>query len=567
MSDASPPAVAVPRPAGLAAPPVAQPLSGRIGKVCHDLRNPLSDILGFSEILQEEALSHGHFHLVPEFQEIYQTATQILKQVNQCLDLQHLKAQPAALEDLRKTTTALANRIIATAESLSQKCVLLEDNIFGDDLLRITGSTRKLGELTPLLLATITVEELARAPQAEAAGAPSAGTEFAPASAETSFLTGTEGDSRTSFRTAGAAAAASTPPVTGKLLVVEDNETNRALLTRRLRRQGYQVSVAENGRQALHLLRARPFDLVLLDIMMPEMDGYEVLERIKLDEVLRHLPVIMISGLDDLESLVRCIQRGAEDYLTKPFDPVLLGARIGACLEKKRLRDQEQVYLKQLQSYLQQLQAEQEKSERLLLNVLPRPIADRLKQGESNIADHFQEVTVLFADLVSFTAMSSLISPREVVSLLNEIFSAFDLMAEKRGLEKIKTIGDCYMAVGGLPTARPDHAEAIAELALNMLDEVNRRNASNPNSIEIRIGINTGSVIAGVIGKNKFIYDLWGDTVNTASRMEAYGLPGCVQVTQATYERLQGRYDFEDRGAIEVKGKGQMKTYFLRRKK
>ncbi len=158
-SDLGPPQEPAVRPASPASPataPSGQPLSSRIGKVRHDLRNPLSDILGFSEILQEEALAHGHFHLVPEFQEIYQTATQILKQVNQCLDLQHLKAQPAALEDLRKTTAALANRIIATAERLSQKCVLLEDNIFGDDLLRITGSTRKLGELTPLLLATIT---------------------------------------------------------------------------------------------------------------------------------------------------------------------------------------------------------------------------------------------------------------------------------------------------------------------------------------------------------------------------------------------------------------------------
>ncbi|MGE5659300.1 MAG: adenylate/guanylate cyclase domain-containing protein [Actinomycetota bacterium] len=210
-----------------------------------------------------------------------------------------------------------------------------------------------------------------------------------------------------------------------------------------------------------------------------------------------------------------------------------------------------------------ELQYQQEQSERLLLNILPEEIAERLKQGTSVIADNFADVTVLFADLVGFTKISDRISPSELVHLLNEIFSTFDQLAEKHGLEKIKTIGDAYMVVGGLPTPRSDHAIAIAEMALDMQQAISQFKTSSGEAFKIRIGINTGPVVAGVIGLKKFIYDLWGDTVNIASRMESQGLPGYIQVTEATYERLQKQYQLEKRGTIQVKGKGEMVTYFL----
>jgi len=345
------------------------------------------------------------------------------------------------------------------------------------------------------------------------------------------------------------------------VLVVDDNEMNRDLLSRRLIKQGHTIVMAEDGLQALDTLRQQSFDLVLLDVMMPGMNGYQVLEHIKSDAALRHIPVIMISALDDIDSVVRCIELGAEDYLFKPFNPTLLKARIGASLEKKRLRDQEQAFLKQIQ-------AEQEKSERLLLNILPKLIADRLKKGEKTIADSFAEVTVLFADIVSFTRLSAALSSTELVDLLNQIFSTFDRLVEQYGLEKIKTIGDAYLVVGGLPTARSDHAEAVAELALDMQKEITRFTVPDlPGQVEqplrMRMGINTGSVRAGVIGTTKFTYDLWGDTVNTASRMESHGLPGYIQVTTQTYELLKHKYAFDLRGSIEVKGKGEMTTYFL----
>lgn len=213
------------------------------------------------------------------------------------------------------------------------------------------------------------------------------------------------------------------------------------------------------------------------------------------------------------------------------------------------------------------LRYQQECTEDLLLNILPSPIAQRLKRAESTIADSFPDVTVLFADLVSFTEFSAQIPPTKLVKLLNKIFSKFDLLAEKHGLEKIKTIGDAYMVVGGLPRTRPDHAEAIAQMALDMQQEIARFKGNDGEPFRLRIGINTGPVVAGVIGTKKFTYDLWGDTVNVASRMECQGIAGRIQVTATTYERLKARYLFEPRGVTLVKGKGEMMTYWLIGKK
>ena len=209
------------------------------------------------------------------------------------------------------------------------------------------------------------------------------------------------------------------------------------------------------------------------------------------------------------------------------------------------------------------LQAEQERSEALLLNVLPAPIATRLKQGEAVIADRFPEVTVLFADLVDFTASSDRSSPERVVQLLADLFTAFDRLAARHRLEKIKTIGDAYMVVGGLPEPRPDHAEAVAEMALALREEAGRHLDPAGRPLRVRVGIDSGPVVAGVIGTAKFSYDLWGDTVNTASRMESTGVPGCIQVTERTWRRLRGRYRFERRGPVQVKGKGELVTWFL----
>ena len=206
-------------------------------------------------------------------------------------------------------------------------------------------------------------------------------------------------------------------------------------------------------------------------------------------------------------------------------------------------------------------------SERLLSNVLPQPIAERLKRGQKTIADHFTEVTVLFADLVSFTNLSSHSSPKELVELLNRIFSQFDALAERHGLEKIKTIGDAYMVVGGLPTPTLNHVTAIANMAIDLQSAMTQFTTQDGQPIHLRVGIHTGPVIAGIIGTRKFSYDLWGDTVNVASRMESQGEVGRIQVTATVHERLKNRYYLEERGEITVKGKGLMPTYWLVGKK
>jgi adenylate cyclase len=346
------------------------------------------------------------------------------------------------------------------------------------------------------------------------------------------------------------------PQETGRILVVDDNASNRDLLFRRLSRDGHRVIRAGSGQRALEILAVEEFDLVLLDLMMPDLNGFEVLERLKADERLHSLPVIMISGLREIDSVVRCIEAGAEDYLTKPFNPVLLRARISACLERKRWRERER-------RYLERIELEREKHETLLRNILPGQIVTRLNDGEAVIADRVEEATILFADLVGFTEIASRLNPARLVDHLNRIFSEFDQLCAKLRIEKIKTIGDAYMAAAGLPQPQPGQAAAMAELALTMLATLERINRTLETPFQLRIGVHTGPVVAGVIGVNKFIYDVWGDTVNLASRLETHGLPGRIHISEATRRALAAEYECEPRGLIDIKGMGKIATAFL----
>jgi class 3 adenylate cyclase len=264
----------------------------------------------------------------------------------------------------------------------------------------------------------------------------------------------------------------------------------------------------------------------------------------------------MISALDELDSAVRCIEAGAEDYLPKPFNPIVLRARINASLEKKLLRDREQ-------NHFEELRTEKLRSESLLLNILPQNVVTRMRNGETIIADRFDDATILFSDLVGFTALASGFPPDRILEILSSVFEGFDVAVQAHGLEKIKTIGDAYMVAGGLPEPLPDHAQRMAALAIDMLDIVQRTRASLGIDLKARIGIHTGPVVAGVIGKHKFIYDVWGDTVNTASRMESFGVPGRIHVSGETYRLLRDDFAFEPRGPLDIKGKGAMETYFL----
>ena len=349
-----------------------------------------------------------------------------------------------------------------------------------------------------------------------------------------------------------------------KVLVVDDSRTLRRLLIRELNNVGItNITEAGDGNEALEKVRAESFDLMLLDMEMPELDGLGVLNIVKSDPALSYLPVIVVSGAEQFEKTVECIQIGAEDYLPKPFDPVLLRARVFSSLEKKRLRDLDREHIALLQHEKELLNIEQMKTEILMLNILPKPIAERLKKGEKNISGSYPEVTILFSDLVGFTKMSSTKSPADLVKLLNDLFTRFDKRADELGLEKIKTIGDAYMAVGGLPIPRSDHAIIVADMALGMYQDLTEFNQANGSDLQMRIGLNSGPVVAGVIGFTKFSYDLWGNTVNTASRMESTSAIGRVQITPATAEALTGHFILEERELIECKGLGPILTSFL----
>jgi len=359
--------------------------------------------------------------------------------------------------------------------------------------------------------------------------------------------------------------------IKGDILLVDDAPENLRLLSKILTSQGYTVRKSPSGEMALRAIHSAAPDLILLDVMMPDMDGYEVCRRLKADATVATIPVIFISLLSDAIDKVRAFSSGGADYITKPFQIEEVLARVENQLNIRRLQQQFQAlneFLLQEISERQQaqkaLQLEKEKSERLLLNVLPRAIAERLKQTENTIAEQYDDTTILFADIVGFTTLATQLPPIRLVSLLNQVFSKFDELAERHSLEKIKTIGDAYMVAAGLPVPRADHAEAIAEMALDMQAAISEFSWEKGKTLALRIGINSGTVVAGVIGTKKFIYDLWGDTVNIASRMESHGIPNSIQVAPDTYARLKHKYSFTERRVTNVKGKGDMVAYLLK---
>ena len=349
----------------------------------------------------------------------------------------------------------------------------------------------------------------------------------------------------------------------GKILIVDDQEVNILLLERILRGAGYvSVTSTMEPREVCELHLKNRYDLILLDLQMPNMDGFQVMESLKEIETGGYLPVLVITAQPGHK--LRALQAGAKDFVSKPFELPEVLARVHNMLEVRLLHtERKRLY--------DQIVAEQKVSERLLLNVLPPSIAKRLKgrpevmvdSFTEVIADSFEEVTVLFADIVDFTKFSEGVSAEALVDVLNDIFTRFDNIADNRGLEKIKTIGDSYMAAAGLPVPATDHTIRAAHMALDMLDAIDSFNEQSGYKLKLRIGIDTGTVVAGVIGRRKFFYDLWGDVVNTASRMESQGIPGRIQITNSARQRLSESFILEERGIINIKGKGEMRTWFL----
>jgi DNA-binding response OmpR family regulator len=342
------------------------------------------------------------------------------------------------------------------------------------------------------------------------------------------------------------------PDATGHMLVVDDVEWNRELLYYRLIRRGHRVTLAEDGKSALQMMRNDSFDIVLLDIMMPQMDGYQVLDIMKKDSELRHLPVIVISAVTEINSMARCIEMGAEDYLFKPFNPILLNARITAVLEKKRLYDQER-------AYLQQIAAEKKRADDLLHVIFPDQIVEELKKTNHVKPRRYENVAIMLCDIVGFTSYCDNHEPEEVLTHLQELVEAFEELALTYHVQKIKTIGDAFMGTAGLLEAVDKPVLACVQCGLKMIEIAPTLAAG----WKVRVGIHVGAVVAGVVGHRQYNFDIWGDTVNMTARIESTGLPHAVNVSKEAWQQIAPFCIGQSRGMISLRGKGEEEVFYV----
>jgi CheY-like chemotaxis protein len=507
-----------------------------IDRIRHDLRTPLNAVIGYCEILLEDLAAGevpGGDGLGRNLERIRRAAQQLLAQLDAIAGATSRGGPPPDWRVLGPQLRTPLTAIIGHSELLQEQLPIdrAADGGPGADLARIETAGRSLLALVGRLEQT------------------------AGDSGEPGPIPADHAGAAEPFGTATPPLPAGGPPrraqATSRVLVVDDNEMNRDILSRRLRRLGYDVALADDGLQALEALSARPFDLVLLDVLMPGLDGYQVLERLKADPRVRHVPVIVLSALDDIEAAARCIEAGAEDYLPKPFNAVVLRARVGACLEKKRLHDQEALHLAEVE-------AERQRADRLLHVILPGEIVTELKTTDVVRPRRHEDVAVLFCDVAGFTSYCDNRPPEEVLANLQALVERYEEIALAHDLQKIKTIGDAFMAVAGLLKPVENPVLAAARCGLDMVTAAQELPGVSWN---VRVGIHVGPVVAGVLGRRQYGYDLWGDTVNTAARVEHGGIVGAVTVSGEAWSRISGACIGESLGSVPAKGKGELDLY------
>lgn len=340
------------------------------------------------------------------------------------------------------------------------------------------------------------------------------------------------------------------------ILVVEDSPINQRILMRLLEKEGCRVRAANNGREALLLVGEERPDLIVLDILMPEMDGLELCRQLKERDMTRDIPVIFISSLDNTADKLSGFAAGGVDYITKPFHPGEVLARINTHLKLCRLQ-------RQLGEKNHQLEVEKQKSEALLLNVLPARVAAELMEKGSCAPQSFPEVTVCFVDIVQFTSAAAILAPEVLIGELNTLFTAFDRIAEANRCERMKTIGDAYLFTCGIPEANEHHTQDTAIAALEMVAYLRERNRTASQQWQVRIGIHSGPVVGGIVGSKKYLYDIFGDTVNIAARLESLSEPMQINVSAEVRRRLEREFVFSASVAVEMKGKGRQSTCYL----
>ncbi len=340
------------------------------------------------------------------------------------------------------------------------------------------------------------------------------------------------------------------------ILVVEDSQVNRELLVYILNKQKYHVLQADSGQAALEIIKENTPDLILLDIVMPGMDGYALCSRLKQNARTQDVPVIFISALDSTDSKLTGFELGCADYITKPFQPEEVLVRCATQLKISHIQHQ-------LEEQNKQLEREKRKSEALLFDVFPSRVARDLMAHGTSPTQFFKEVSVCFVDIVGFTGIVSRLDPEFVIRELNDIFTGFDQIAIEYQCERIKTIGDAYLFCCGVPDANEKHALRIVSAAKEMVAFLENRNRASAQQWQVRAGVHSGELVAGLVGARKNLYDIFGDTVNIASRMEEHSLPMQVNISKATHTLLQDDFIFTKRSEIEVKGKGLVSMYFV----
>ena len=505
----------------------------------HDLHTPVNAIIGYSEMLIEETTDLDLLDFIPDLQKMLKSGHHLLTLIDTFLDSSKQAGEniafsndSAAIQMRHDLRTPLCD-IMGYSELLSDEAQFLPHPSIIADLNRIHDA----GDLTLSL-----IDDILNLSKIEAGTV-----ELDTDQVDTSKMIH---DVVTTIMPLAEDAASHPNNAHGTILLVDDSATNRDMLSRRLERYGHTVTLAEHGRQALELIGSRQFDLVLLDVMMPGMNGFQVLQHLKADETLRHIPVIMVSALEEVDSIVRCIEMGAEDYLPKPCNPTLLRARVDACLEKKRLRDCEVIYL-------HSIEIEKQRSDDLLHVILPHSAVEELKANDTVQPRRHDNVAILFCDVVGFTQYCNQHPPEEVLSHLQTMVEHFEDLTLEHGLEKIKTIGDAFMATAGLLAPAENPSLNSIRCGLDMIARLDHLKSP----WNIRVGIHVGPVMAGVVGRRTFVFDVWGDTVNTAERVEGNGIPGRVTVSATAWDQVSAHCHGISLGKVPMKGIGDLEVF------
>ena len=493
----------------------------QLAPVRHELRTPLNAIIGYSEVLIEE---------IQDSPDIFPDA--VLHSLQRCVAIGHellgaiqrILGHRKSIPDPLELSIQLQDGCLPPLDELEATIIALRHYSpqFSEDL----GTIQLAGNRMRLLVMHVQVGPLLPARASEADTVDVAPHRERPRA----------------------------PALRGRILVVDDQVDNRLVLKRRLELLGHTVLLADSGETALGMIEQGVVDVVLLDIFMPRMDGFTVLNRIRQREDLSQLSVIVLSALDDESSVVKALEYGADDYLTKPFNPVILRARVNATLEKKRLRDLES-------RAREEIEAQRARVEELIHVIMPKQVVAELKRDQTVQPKRHENVAVLFCDIVDFTRHCDRTDPEEVVRELQTLVESFEQIAMDCQIQKIKTIGDSFMAAAGLLSPVENPVLACIEAGLEMVQAVR----TIGTTWRVRVGIHIGPVVAGVVGRHQYLYDLWGDTVNIAARTEGSGRADGVTVTATAWERVKDLVDAETLGTVNLKGKGEMELYVIQR--